>query len=759
MNLRSALLPRRALAGLTSILLPLPVLVASPPTAAQETTPRPPLVAAIPADVFLVSGERHNPERAFLDAYWSDVWNAFEESGVAPDLFELLFSLADERTRAEVERVVDRFTELFATVDWTALGQGEFVFAERMEPPVVVAEGVSMSPPDMVFLVRADREAVHQAHEGLIAILEAALDELEGVAGIRLVVEETRTEQGRFVGLNLTQLAEDARPLTLTLGLHDDVLMVSFGQSIHDDVVALLERGDGVGSIADTPRFRRAFSLLPEPEDGFEYFDAPNLGAQLENMFGSILSVLDSSAGGRIENARRDPRAVELTRQAYEAYLRGDYERALELDRQAHEADPTDSVVLYNLACLHALLGERETAFDWLERAIDGGFRDPDRIAEESDFASIREDPRFQELLERASAGVDPGMQAGLRFAHALLDRVVGALTVIDGTATVHHTEGYSTYDESVTLLAEKARENPFYPVVVGVVPVEDFAAHLPAETTSFAVSGGFDLEALYDYLLDTLAQAGPLGEQALALWEDFQQQSGFDPRRDVIDWIQGESVEATFRVDGKDAWIWMMRVNDENVAREKLTFLLEFAAQGLAELAQQNPMLGMLGMRVSPSRAEDLAGFHSVQMAFVPQPMECGVLDGWLIFGSSPDAVRLCRATAAGEHPNARSNEALLAQAIVPEGPVHSIRLTDHTGTTGEIAGALRGIAMAGGMAAGAIPDEEAKQILLDLSGILGRLAPVVEEIDFFRSSAAATTFDGKVWRTRSVTHYLPPR
>lgn len=750
---------RRPLAGLAHALLSLGLVAAPAAARPQETAARSPLVAAIPSDVFIVSGQRHNPERAFLEQYWGEVWGAFEESGVAPEFFEMLASRMDEATRAEMERVIDRFAEALAAVDWKALGEGEFVFAERLEAPVVVSEGVSVAPPDMVWLARADRETVRRCFDGLTGILEAALDEVEAVAGIRLEVEETQTDHGRFVGLHLTQMAPDAGGLTLVLGLYDDVLMISFGQRIHDDVVALLERGDGVGSIADTQRFRRAFARLPEPEDGFEYYDAPNLAAQIGGMFSGMLSMLNSSPGDHIAGGQRDPRATELTRQAYEAYLQGDYQRALELDQEAHAVDPEDPVVLYNLACVHALLGKPDEALDWLERAVDGGFHDSQRILDESDFESIRGEARFQELVARSGQGSDSQTQAVLQLAQTLLERVLDAITVIDGSATVYHTEGYSIYGESVTLLAQKAQENPFYPVVTGVTPVEDFAKYLPVETTSFAVSGGFDLNALYQCILDSLAQAGPLGEQAIAYWERLQEQTGFDVRRDVIGWIQGESVQASFQVDGKDAWIWMMRVTDEDMARGKLALLLNFASQGLAELAKENPMLGMLSLRVSPSRAEDLTGFHSVRFAAIPQPMECGVVDGWMIVASSPGAVRLCRATAAGEHANVRDNEVLMAAAIVPDGPVRSIHFTDHTGTAREIADMLRGLAMTGGMAAGAIPDPEAKEILGELCGLLGRLAPVVEEIDFYRSGASATSLDGKAWRTRSVTHYVPPQ
>ena len=37
--------------------------------------------------------------------------------------------------------------------------------------------------------------------------------------------------------------------------------------------------------------------------------------------------------------------------------------------------------------------------------------------------------------------------------------------------------------------------------------------------------------------------------------------------------------------------------------------------------------------------------------------------------------------------------------------------------------------------------------------------LAPVAGKIDFYKSTASYTTFDGNAWHTRSVTHYFSPK
>ena len=48
-----------------------------------------------------------------------------------------------------------------------------------------------------------------------------------------------------------------------------------------------------------------------------------------------------------------------------------------------------------------ALLGRVEDAFDCLEKAVNEGFRDKAWFEHDSDLDSLREEPRFAELLKR----------------------------------------------------------------------------------------------------------------------------------------------------------------------------------------------------------------------------------------------------------------------------------------------------------------------------------------------------------------------
>jgi serine/threonine protein kinase/Flp pilus assembly protein TadD len=79
----------------------------------------------------------------------------------------------------------------------------------------------------------------------------------------------------------------------------------------------------------------------------------------------------------------------------------GEQKRALEWAGKALVLDPEDSGVLYNVACVYALGGQPDQAFQCLEKAVQNGFGHRAWLENDSDFDSIRGDARFQALLER----------------------------------------------------------------------------------------------------------------------------------------------------------------------------------------------------------------------------------------------------------------------------------------------------------------------------------------------------------------------
>ena len=66
--------------------------------------------------------------------------------------------------------------------------------------------------------------------------------------------------------------------------------------------------------------------------------------------------------------------------------------------------DPDDSLSLYNLACTWAQLGDIERAFELLERWFpNAGVEKRMWLSNDADFDPLRDDPRFERLLEQAA--------------------------------------------------------------------------------------------------------------------------------------------------------------------------------------------------------------------------------------------------------------------------------------------------------------------------------------------------------------------
>jgi tetratricopeptide (TPR) repeat protein len=101
--------------------------------------------------------------------------------------------------------------------------------------------------------------------------------------------------------------------------------------------------------------------------------------------------------GGKAGEAFR-PRSWEVTRQAYPLLDEGKYAEAKRVLVDALDRYEDRSVVLYNLACAEAQLGEADAALDHLSEAV--GLRPSlaESAREDADFAGIRDDPRFGEI-------------------------------------------------------------------------------------------------------------------------------------------------------------------------------------------------------------------------------------------------------------------------------------------------------------------------------------------------------------------------
>jgi SAM-dependent methyltransferase len=135
------------------------------------------------------------------------------------------------------------------------------------------------------------------------------------------------------------------------------------------------------------------------------------------------------------EPARYD----DLLRQFTEAEKSGDYEKALGLAKQMEELTFTRHIeVVYNLARIHAMTGDRSRAYEYLYRATDSGFWDRERMQEDDAFEGMREDELFRTLARKAwSNGYLWMLERDQREEYQYKDRVLETLGVKPGEFVV----------------------------------------------------------------------------------------------------------------------------------------------------------------------------------------------------------------------------------------------------------------------------------------------------------------------------------
>jgi len=95
-----------------------------------------------------------------------------------------------------------------------------------------------------------------------------------------------------------------------------------------------------------------------------------------------------------------EPSGWEWGAIAFAQLDRGDEEAGRRVIEEGVARDPDSWAAQYNLACFEARTGHPEQALDALRRAVEGNAESVRRFATgDEDFASIRDDSRFRELI------------------------------------------------------------------------------------------------------------------------------------------------------------------------------------------------------------------------------------------------------------------------------------------------------------------------------------------------------------------------
>ena len=107
-----------------------------------------------------------------------------------------------------------------------------------------------------------------------------------------------------------------------------------------------------------------------------------------------------------------------LVREAETKMQAQKYEEALALYEKAFKSGEFHYKDYYNAACANALLGHPDAAFDYLNKAIEVGFIEKQWLEEDTDLESLRQDQRWQEVMDTLQEKVE-ALESAFPEAHA----------------------------------------------------------------------------------------------------------------------------------------------------------------------------------------------------------------------------------------------------------------------------------------------------------------------------------------------------
>src|SRR3972149_6549140 len=75
-----------------------------------------------------------NPDRAWIEQQWGELFDALKNSGIDRDITTLVMSALTDEDRAKADATIQKVTGLIRGVGWGDLLRKEFAFAEGVSP-------------------------------------------------------------------------------------------------------------------------------------------------------------------------------------------------------------------------------------------------------------------------------------------------------------------------------------------------------------------------------------------------------------------------------------------------------------------------------------------------------------------------------------------------------------------------------------------------------------------------------------------------
>jgi mannose-6-phosphate isomerase-like protein (cupin superfamily) len=192
------------------------------------------------------------------------------------------------------------------------------------------------------------------------------------------------------------------RPIRMHFGIRAFGVNAWSAESEGDDVISEHVEESGHDELYVVTAGHAIFTLngeeLDAPAGTYVYVEPGTTRKAVAKEAGTTILSIGAKPGEAFEIQNWEANA-----EMWPLYEAGDYEGAIAVLEKALERE-REGPLLYNLACMEAMLGRREDAVEHLLESLEGAperFIDPAR--NDSDLDSIKDDPRVVELLSSRS--------------------------------------------------------------------------------------------------------------------------------------------------------------------------------------------------------------------------------------------------------------------------------------------------------------------------------------------------------------------
>jgi hypothetical protein len=359
--------------------------------------------------------------------------------------------------------------------------------------------------------------------------------------------------------------------------------------------------------------------------------------------------------------------------------------------------------------------------------------------------------PKLPDMVmgEKAAGAAPANVDTGRKLFASAIEQC----NFIDYVISTGQMQGQREVYRSYTQFRPEAAEKPFRRMLTERTAFEDVHRYVPVEASGFKASTFIDLRVLYGAVLQFVRTEVPEGAGLCEAWGKKQDEWSFHVEDDVLSWLSGEFISVsippapTAVSPGGDA-VLLVRVRDREKALSKLRAGLERGAKFLTANGQYVTI--SKPTQLSPEQFMKVS--HPLMLMAQCDPC-VGVWEDWLIVGTREHAVKMVIDTASRQHASIVENPRYRSEGLRAEGPLYGASFADLSNLGQELEAAMVGMGFASAM----LPDEPETRVVKAVINSLGRLGPVVAQLNYFSTYSTQTTYEANGFRQTAVLTYKP--